>query len=283
MRRKTLLKSIHAIPYLFLFLLISCDRGKEIEIPLPDYENQLVVECYLEPGTPMRMLLTESVSFFASPQVPLVKDALVTITHNGIVDTLSYLGLLRDADTTKIYNYAKISKNVEFDYTSEYSLYIKTPDGREVTGKCIIPKPVLIDSVDISYEPDDTLGSALVTFTDPPGDDYYRFILYRDTLISVQDVLFDENLTRSTPFVIKAGEKFYIRTRRNFNIKENDTHILALIHMDKAYFDYVRSIKDSRELNGNPFAQASKVKSNVTGGLGIFAGVSYDAKLRLPK
>jgi hypothetical protein len=53
--------------------------------------------------------------------------------------------------------------------------------------------------------------------------------------------------------------------------------------MDKAYYDYVRSIKDSRELNGNPFAQASKVKSNVTGGLGIFAGVSYDAKIKAPK
>jgi hypothetical protein len=59
------------IYFLLLVALVfaSCDLEKEIELELPEYERQTVVECYLEPGLPFTLLLTKSDGFFSSYQI----------------------------------------------------------------------------------------------------------------------------------------------------------------------------------------------------------------------
>jgi len=61
------MKSINI--YFLLLVAIafaSCNLEKEIELELPEYERQTVVECYLEPGLPYTLLLTKSDGFFSS-------------------------------------------------------------------------------------------------------------------------------------------------------------------------------------------------------------------------
>ncbi|MBK7409342.1 MAG: DUF4249 family protein [Saprospirales bacterium] len=49
---------------LALLLFSACNLEKEIELNLPLYDSQLVVECYLEPGKPFNLLLSRSAGFF---------------------------------------------------------------------------------------------------------------------------------------------------------------------------------------------------------------------------
>jgi hypothetical protein len=55
--------------YLSLILFLSaiatsCNLSKEVDINLPEYTDQPVVECYLIPGQRYELLLTHSNSFF---------------------------------------------------------------------------------------------------------------------------------------------------------------------------------------------------------------------------
>ena len=76
---------------LITLAMFSCDLEKEVEIDLPDYEGRLVVECYLEPGEPMTLLLTKSSPYFeAFPENPeefiggiIEEGETVEIKHNG--------------------------------------------------------------------------------------------------------------------------------------------------------------------------------------------------------
>ncbi len=49
-------------------------------------------------------------------------------------------------------------------------------------------------------------------------------------------------------------------------------------HVDKNYYEFYRSVKIQREVGDNPFAEAMPVYSNVTNGLGIFAGYVTQVK-----
>ena len=64
----------------------ACNLTKEVDIQLPEYTVQPVVECYLEPGKPFRLLLTRSYGFFdplgldsSFISKTLISDAVVTI------------------------------------------------------------------------------------------------------------------------------------------------------------------------------------------------------------
>lgn len=74
-----------------MIALGSCNLEKEIDLNLPLYDGQLVVECYLEPGKPFNLLLTQSSGFFEPFSLEteqflsdlLVNDAQVQIEHGG--------------------------------------------------------------------------------------------------------------------------------------------------------------------------------------------------------
>ena len=64
-------------------ILAGCGAlQKEVAVPLPVYNSELVVECYLEPDQVPRLAVTESVSYLdlqnILPSVPL--DVTVTLT-----------------------------------------------------------------------------------------------------------------------------------------------------------------------------------------------------------
>src|SRR6478735_2192180 len=90
---------------LILLITVSCGNSeRDIEIDLPPFESELFVECYIEPGKPYRLALYGTVDYFELPPLPDITSALVTITHNGVIDTLHYLPYI-DYVTGKVFNY----------------------------------------------------------------------------------------------------------------------------------------------------------------------------------
>ncbi|MEM6268453.1 MAG: DUF4249 domain-containing protein [Bacteroidota bacterium] len=262
---------------LLLAGLNACSLEKEVELNLPDYQRQLVVECFLEPGEPFRVLLFESIGFtdpIDTNNLPFVDNALVVIAHNGVSDTIPNLFAV-DIDDFKIYNYSSPTLTVPFDYTTEYSLYIRDSLGREVTGTTRILPPPVIRELKANFQAD-SAASVDVSWLNRLGQpDFHYYTLHRDNLIedgvdSTRDGL---RLAFTLDDRIGDGEDFRIGTFANW--EKGEDAIVTLYSIDEPYWRYLQTVDEAESSNGNPFAQPGRILSTVEGGLGVFTGLSY--------
>jgi hypothetical protein len=261
-----------AVSYIILLfcavLLKGCNLEKEIEVPLPAYDSKLVVECYLEAGRPYRISLTESVSYFEGPRLPIVNDADVYVSNGSNRIKLNYA---IDVDTfyRKAYNYLSDNR-VRANQEAIYTLEIKDPKGRQITGTARFLPKVPIKSIEWKYNKDD-FAFLLVKFDDDPSlTNYYRFQIHKDSLNKNADVDFNLDDTFKTNGEITLGT--------GYNYQRGDTVYVSLFHIEKSYYDFLETVSSASNANGNPFAQPAKVKSTVQGGLGVFATLVYDRK-----
>jgi len=171
-------------------LITACGNlEKDINLDLPVYESQYVVECYLEPGQPFSLLLTKSVPYFEPfPENPLdfvesilVDSAKVVISHSG-KDYVLDNGVFFHPFTKKLFNYSNADL-VPGGHDNDFSLKIITPGGKTITATTRILPVVPIDSVVVEYESEtDTLARVLTYLTDDPATkDYYRRMLHHNS------------------------------------------------------------------------------------------------------
>ncbi|MBL7784249.1 MAG: DUF4249 domain-containing protein [Saprospiraceae bacterium] len=266
------------LPILGLVFLAACNLTKDVDINLPDYDRQPVVECYLEPGKPFRLLLTQSYSFFdpfgldsSFLNKTLLQGALVTISYNGQTDTLVNQ-LAFESNPVKIFNYVG-SKIVPATVGVDYVLNITLENGSTITGQTSMLPPVPIDSVVVTWSPEsDTLARVLTYITDDLSKpNYYRRMLHYSSLDSFpeQDFLVNDRISTNALIAFGTG----------YELTRGDTVFNTIFHITKDYSDYVESYQLAIAGSGNPFAQPSRIKSNVSGNanpLGIFTCLVYD-------
>ncbi|NJL76257.1 MAG: DUF4249 domain-containing protein [Saprospiraceae bacterium] len=253
-----------------------------MDIDLPAYENQTVVESYLIPGQPFFLLLTRSFSYFDPFPVEttqfledlLIEGAEVVISYGDKKVVLAEQ-LFINPFTGKLYNYVS-PQLVPEDFTSEFQLEIRTKEGEIITSTTFIPKPIITDSLVVEKSDIDTLYRILAYWTDDPNEDnYFRRILNIGTTDSVYvDFTLDDRLLDSSKIVVGSGFDFII----------GDTLINTIFHVTKDYYDFANSVFIAESSNGNPFSQPSTIRSNVKGAnnpLGIFSGITLDQKTRV--
>ncbi len=268
----------HLALALGIALLSACNLSKDVEIDLPDYERQPVVECYLEPGKPFRLLLTRSYAFFDTLglssnflQNALFDGAFVTISYNGQTDTLkNQLTLV--PNPIKVFNY--VGENlVPTAPGTSFSLFIRLPDGGEIRGNTTMLSVVPIDSIIV--EPNaagDTLARMLTYITDDQSkENFYRRLLNYSSLDSFpdQDFLVTDRFSQTASIAFGTG----------YELKQGDTVFNTIFHVTKDYYDFKESVDLAVIGNLNPFAQPSPIKSNVSGSanpVGIFTVLVYD-------
>lgn len=263
--------------FLFIFYLSSCGNlEKEIDLKIPAYESQLVVECYLQPFRPLSLVLTRSAAYF-DPFAQNDFDFLENILVDSAEVRISYGGesyllnnqIFFDFETQKLYNYylpASVPLNTDLDFTLE----IKTADGQTVTGRTKILPVVPIDSVIVEFSEEvDTLARVLTYFTDNINEEnFYRRMLHKGSLDTIPEVDFTV-----LDDVVEGNGKVVFGT--SFNFVEGDTVINSLFHIDREYHDFLESITFAADANGNPFGQPAAINSNLMGdAIGIFTGVS---------
>lgn len=252
---------------------VSCNLEKEVEIELPQYDREIVAECFMEVGRPFRLLVSESVGFFEGTDTPVVTGAQVVISHAGIHDTLTE-GVYVDPEGFKVFNFNS-SNLVPADYNTDYTLSVKMPDGREVTGTTRIMPKVDLSPMTASFNAD-SMASITVRWPDRAGEkSYYRLALFKGKIYETnpdndESLLFDFTLDDR----IGDGEMFTIATL--FDFDHGDTIISRLYHISYDYWSYLNSLDDAVSSNGNPFAQPGSIRSTVTGGIGAFTGYHYD-------
>ncbi len=273
---------INILKYIFpiatIAFLAACNLTKDVDIDLPDYPRQPVVECYLEPGKPFRMLLTQSYSFFdpfgldsSFLNKTLLQNAFVTISYNGRTDTLLNQFTF-ESSPLKIFNYVG-SNIVPATPGIEYVLNVVLENGGSITGRASMLPPVPIDSIVINFSPDrDTLARVLTYITDDLSqENYYRRMLHYASLDSFpeQDFLVNDRISTNALIAFGTG----------YDVTEGDTVFNTIFHISREYYDYAESYQLAVAGSLNPFAQPSQIKSNVSGSanpLGIFTCLVYD-------
>lgn len=272
---------------LLIFLTVSwlafaCNLEQEIELNLPEYEEKIIVEAYLDAGRPYQLLLTRSSSYFAPFPTTIeetfsqlfVNDAAVYITHRGNKVRLNNTPGI-NPQTGKLFNYAAPEMAV-FDTIEPYNLEIILPDGRTIESSTRFLPIVPIDSVVVQFreELNSEVDSArvLTYFNDRPGEDnYFRRTLYvyRDSgLQTLQDFTTDDRFAED---LIVFGTAF--------EFAPGDTVLNRIYHLEESYYRFLTSVQLALAANGNPFGQPSPVIPGVGGtadnAIGVFTTLNY--------
>jgi hypothetical protein len=256
--------------YVFMVCSIwACNQTKNIDVVLPAINSQPVVECYIEPGQPYRLSLTESVSYFSSPTIPVIPHALVLITHQGITDTLHYHTVPDTAQGKTYYYVGDTTKKAPYDYNTPYTLYIKDSLGRVLTATTTILPPIPIDTVEFQFNNTGRAITILYFRDNPITTDYYRFMVVVNPGIFQEkgDIVFSDQYFQTPSQVIES----------QITVERGMIYVY-LMHLTADYYNFLMSANNAINANGNPFVQPASIQSNINGGIGIFTGLSYDVK-----
>ena len=281
------------VSILFFLALVGCTR--DVDIDIANADEKIVVEGRIETGGVAEVYLTKSFFIFEEFNANdlsehLITNAFVTISNGLVIDTL-----IPQIDLTSFPPLVYTTSSPSFlgVENGTYNLKIVV-EGKILTSTTTIPNKVKLDSVWIREEngipgkgfvwahlsDPDTLGNGyrweqkLTTetkFVSPVGSTYDDKIVNGKSFDFLSQKPFDTNndsLDRTTAF-------YYDIT---------DTVIIKFSAIDKASFDFWRTLDVSKSNNGNPFAAPITPVTNINGGLGVFAGyaVSYDTSVYKP-
>ena len=263
------MKSIYRFQQLLLlffsFLVFSCEMKQDVELDLPAVEQEIIVECYLEPGGEYRALVTKSLDFFESTQLEGVDTAQITISSG---DEEITLWNLRQADTlyNKVFNYWH-SDTVKYQEGKEYRISISFNGKTKVSGKTRFLPKANIKDISFSFDTDTTAAAQIkIEDNNPDQDNYYRVVI-RGTnpknAPTYDEIWTDETaqngiLTVKTPAVFMAGWGPAVN----------------IFHIDEKYYHFLKSVQQARDANYNPFMQPSTIQSTLDGATGVFTALS---------
>ncbi len=267
---------IRNLKYQFLFFIVSvlglssCLQ-KQIDIKLPPFKSQLVVEGYLEKGKPFQVAVSQTSNFFAAPDLSKVflAKATVILSYDNVVDTLVY-NPIPDLQHLKWFNY-KLKNNGIIPLTVGTSYYLKVIDstGRVATAQTSWRDSVPIDSVKEIYtrQTSTRVDTVMrVYFKDPVAtEDYYRFVAINHTKndsVRVDNYASDQLLN---------GQTISLSTGRRY--QKGDTCDITLYRIDNPYYTFLATSEQADNANGNPFASPAAIISNISGGTGIFTAL----------
>ncbi|MCB0843337.1 MAG: DUF4249 domain-containing protein [Bacteroidetes bacterium] len=259
-------------------IVASCDLQKEVDLELPDYEPQVVVEAYLTPGQPYIVSLIQSVPYYDEIRISYIKDAEVTIRYQdkevklvrfevAIPDTSVASSQLNSIVGDTIYTYIALEQVPEI-YYEDFKLEITRPNGEIITSTTQIFPPVMIDTMEYKFNKD-SLAFVLTKFQDDSSTaNFYRITLHENDIRNRPDQDF------SIDDVLTNGELLTFGTA--YEYEKGDTLIRTVYHITEDYHRFLETSDAAINANLSPFGQPATLYTNVTGGLGIFTGITSD-------
>ena len=283
--------------------LTGCET--DITLDLPDPDEEFVVEGFIENGGAPFVLLTKNQSFFGGFDLNaldeyFVHNAVITVSRGTQVATLTEiclhdlpvqfqqfmadeLGVTTDEDDV----YPNVCFYIDTNFQSPaiigeegktYHLRIEA-EGKVLTAKTHIPYVTPLDSVWWRFKNEsDTLTRLMVRMNDP--DTVGNFIRYytqrnSENMIPGFNSVFDDLLINGKVFDVpvdrgqRRDDDFDIETYGYFNL--GDTVTIRWSGIDKYVYDFYRTLEQEMGQEG-PFAVPTVIRSNIVGGLGVWAG-----------
>jgi len=276
--------------FLFIACLIltSCEKG--VTFDLDESSPKLVVEATIETNQPPIVILTKSQNFFdqITPDIlvgSFVRNAEVYVSNGTLTHKLKE-DSIHIANSSYLYFYSTDPSNPSTAFigqtNTQYSLRIVS-GGNEFTATTQIPALTRrLDSLFWKQAPgsnDSNKVALMVRATDQAGyGDYVRYYTKRNSepFFPALNSVYDDQIIDGTSYEVEAERG----VNRNQDLPDDyalfdkgDTVTLKLSQIDKATFDFWRTMEFSYGSIGNPFATPTKVLSNISNGaLGYFGG-----------
>jgi hypothetical protein len=277
-----------AIVFLFSLFLVGCE--KKIDFDLEEAEPKLVVEATIENGTPPIVFLSRSLNYFSeiSPQLlanSFVHGAQVTISNGTKTHQLKEYAVPLIGGYSLFY-YSIDSSNLASSFNGElnkkYTLQIVS-EGKTYTSQTTIPAITRrIDSLwwkSVSTDTSNKDVQVMIKAYDPPGfGDYVRYWTKknRGAFLPGFTSVYDDLVIDGTTYELNVEPGVDRNEDNGFDpewFQRGDTVTLKLSNIDKATYDFWRTMEYTYSSVGNPFSTPVKVLSNVNNGaLGYFGG-----------
>jgi hypothetical protein len=277
-----------ALLWFMLLPLAACEKA--IDFDLDEVPPKLVVEATIEAGAAPRVVLTKSLNYFSaiSPDLlvnSFVHDAEVYISNGTHTHQLKEYSVPLGGGLSLYYyttDSAQLATEIKGEEGKAYSLRIISA-GDEYTAQTTIP--VFTRNIDAFWwkEPPPNVEKdkaiVMVKATDKPGyGDYVRYFTKRNSegflpgLNSVFDDLFVDGMTYELQ-VEPGWNRSFEREEDDAFFNRGDTVTLKLSAIDKATYDFWRTMEYSYASVGNPFSTPVKIAGNISNNaLGYFGG-----------
>lgn len=279
-----------------VLLFVSCE--KSITFTPKNADPLVVVEASIENGQPPVVILSKSSNYFSAitPQIlanSFIRNARVEVSNGSVTHILKEYKNSLDSGY-EVYYYSIDSSNLATAFlgrlASSYSLKIIV-DGKNYTATTTIPALTKkIDSLWWTKAPpnvDSNFVKVIARITDPKGfGNYVRYYtkVNDGPFLPGANSVFDDQLVDGTTYDAQVDkginrDGIIEDPDTGFLYAKGDTVTIKQSNIDKATYDFWRTIEYSYASIGNPFSSPTKVLSNLTGGaLGYFGGYAAQYK-----
>lgn len=300
--------------YIFFLLLGLVSCTKEIEIDIPGYEEQLVIDGRIETGTPPIVLLSTSQYIYAPTNLDAFVNSFVTgatITVSNGTNTVTlveictdnlppgtelYVSQMLGIDTSELANlhlcgYTTFDPSMFGEVGKTYDLTVEY-GGTTYTASTTIVQPTHLEYV--YWKPDGDLtdyGYSWARLADVAGQyDAYKWEVKRinkDENGNEMDSYFTEPWSPVIDDEFFDGLTFDFFYDNPWGYEDGvldeiaglyhlgDSIVIKFSKMDKDVYAFMEKKYVQLGTAGNPFATPTNIPTNIKGGaLGVWAGYS---------
>jgi hypothetical protein len=284
---------------LSLFLFTACQQE---DLEIPDTGRKIVINGLIATDTLLNVYINKSAYIISTGPVfhSDLENADVNFYQNSIrIDSLYHFNM--GINTSTIFyagNYW--SKSVFPLPGMEYKIVAKVPGLPDATATTTIPDLVRIERVDTSriifgFHGHNYRMIFNIEFTDPANEtNYYLFRMSsfgfkfnsHNNSFASQDPIIEEEMKNGSNSIegVVFSDKLINGQKHNLTVSTNGSFssngpkktimYLRLYSITDEYFKYIQTLNLYNAKKGNPLAEPVIVYSNITGGLGIFAGAA---------
>jgi Domain of unknown function (DUF4249) len=274
----------------FSFFLTSCE--KDITIKLDPTSTVLVVDGSIENGKYPVVSLSNSLNYFSKLSDTaltnsFVHNAVVTVSNGVVTAQLQEYAARDDSTGILLYYYSFLDSypgpKFKGTFNTGYSLRIAVDSQVYTSTTTIPPLTKIIDSlwwVPAPLASDSPLVNVKARVVDPPGlGNYTRYYtqVNNNRFYPGLNSVFDDQITDGTTYVVTVDQG----VNRNLPVDLNnfsffnrgDSVTVKLANIDKATYEFWRTMEYNYQSIGNPFSSPTVVQSNISNNaLGYFGG-----------
>lgn len=273
------------------FCLIGCE--KKVDFNLNEAKELLTVDASIETNQDPVVVLTKSLNYFSKISADvlantIIKDAEVYISTGNTTHKLRRYDVVVPNTTIPFSFYSSDPANpltiIRGESGKAYNLRIVW-QGKEYTSSTTIPAiRKTIDSLWWVKAPNtpDTSTKVVVRakVTDPqPFGDYARYFtkVNSGNFLPGFNSVFDDAFVNGTSYTVDVDRGVDRNAELDFDeygfFRKGDTVTIKFSNINKATYDFWRTVEFSYQSIGNPFSSPTKILGNISnGGLGYFGG-----------
>lgn len=288
------MKALHKI-YFFILIVLFVGCIPEPEIDIIPYQPKVVIDGWIENGQFPKVLITRSMSYFGDIDSTTARKLVIRTAKVSVSDGLNEEILTLRKDDTHFPPYVYSGTQLKGEIGKTYTLTVET-GGETYRATTTIPDSVHLDDLWFDVLPEkDSLGYIYGKFTDDPdAANYYRVFTKRvnkdERFIPVYlSAIGDQSFNgKSFIFSLLRGPDTFTNVVDDLYFVENDTVDVKLCTMDRASFDFWRTLERELYVVGNPFSSSgNEIMSNFDNknALGVWGGygASYFSVITTPR